>query len=114
MIDGRAGKQMAPHGRAGDAVVAAIRQAISEATDESTRTAVFVFRRTRQILAEAGGEPAAMPSRRTLYRLFGRLEVGRPTTGAAKTRRAAAARPGGPVGPGHGFAPGDPMESGAT
>ena len=55
MIDGRAGKQMHPHGRAGDAVVAAMRQAISEATDESTRTAVFVFRRTRQILAEAGG-----------------------------------------------------------
>src|SRR5258708_19412352 len=93
MIDGRAGKQMAPHGRAGDAVVAAIRQAISEATDESTRTAVFVFRRTRQILAEAGGEPAAMPSRRTLYRLFGRLEVGRHTTRAAKTPRSPAAPP---------------------
>src|SRR5258708_38435312 len=95
MIDGRAGKQMAPHGRAGDAVVAAMRQAISEATDESTRTAVFVFRRTRQILAEAGGEPAAEPSRRSLYRLFGWLEAGPPTTGTAKSPRLLAARPSG-------------------
>ena len=114
MIDGRAGKQMAPHGRAGDAVVAAMRQAISEARDESTRTAVFVFRRTRQILAEAGGEPTAMPSRRTLYRLFGRLEVGRHTTGSAKTRRSLAARPEGPFGQVAVSAPGDLMQIDST
>ena len=57
MIDHRAGKRMPPHGRADAAVVAAMRQAISEAAGDSTRTAVFVFRRTRQILAESGGEP---------------------------------------------------------
>ena len=114
MIDGRAGKQMTPHGRAGDTVVAAMRQAISEATDESTRTAVFVFRRTRQILAEAGGEPTAMPSRRTLYRLFGRLQAGRHTTGSAKTRRSLAARPGGPFGQVAVSAPGDLMQIDST
>ena len=56
MVDHRAGRRMPPHGRADDAVVAAMRQAIGEATDGSTRTAAFVFRRTRQILAGAGGE----------------------------------------------------------
>ena len=86
MVDHRAGKRMPPHGRADAAVVEAMQQAISEATDESTRTAVFVFRRTRQILAESGGAPS-MPSRRTLYRLFGRLQAGRHTTGSAKTRQ---------------------------
>ena len=55
MVDRRAGKRMPPHGRADAAVVAAMSQAISEAADELTRTAVFVFRRTKQILAEPGG-----------------------------------------------------------
>ena len=114
MIDGRGGKQMPPHGRAGDAVVAAMSQAISEAADESTRTAVFVFRRTRQILAEPGGEPAAMPSRRTLYRLFGRLQAGLDTTGLAKTRRSLAARPEGPFGQVAVTAPGDLMQIDST
>jgi len=114
MIDGRGGKQMPPHGRAADAVVAAMSQAISEAADESTRTAVFVFRRTRQILAEPGGEPAAMPSRRTLYRLFGRLQAGRHTTGSAKTRRSLAARPEGPFGQVAVTAPGDLMQIDST
>jgi putative transposase len=62
MVDHRAGRRMPPHGRADATVVAAMRQAISEAADESTRTAASVFRRTRQILAgggrEGGGEAA--------------------------------------------------------
>ena len=99
MVDHRAGRRMPPHGRADAAVVAAMRQAIGEAADESTRTAAFVFRRTRQILAGAGGEAAGkLPSERTLYRLFGRLEAGLDTTGSARTRRSLAARPEGPFG----------------
>jgi hypothetical protein len=113
MVDHRAGKQMPPHGRADTAVVAAMSQAISEATDESTRTAVFVFRRTRQILAGSGGAPA-MPSRRTLYRLFARLQAGRHTTGSAKTRRSLAARPEGPFGQVAVAAPGDLMQIDST
>jgi hypothetical protein len=101
---------MPPHGRAGDAVVEAMRQAIGE----STRTAVFVFRRTRQILSEPGGEPAAMPSLSTLYRLFGRLQAGRHTTGSAKTRRSLAARPEGPFGQVAVMAPGDLMQIDST
>jgi hypothetical protein len=115
MVDHRAGKRMPPHGRVGAAVVTAMSQAISEATDESSRTAVFVFRRTRQILTESGGEPAAaMPSRRTLYRLFGRLQAGRHTTGSARTRRSLAARPQRPFGQVAVTAPGDLMQIDST
>jgi hypothetical protein len=115
MVDHRAGKRMSPHGRADAAVVAAMRQAISEAADESTRTAVFVFRRTRQILAgEAGKAAVRLPSERTLYRLFGRLDAGRHTTGSARTRRSLAARPGGPFGQVAVTAPGDLMQIDST
>jgi hypothetical protein len=115
MIDHRAGKRMPPHGRADAAVVAAMRQAISEAVGDSTRTAVFVLRRTRQILAEAGGEPdGGMPSRSTLYRLFSRLQDGRHTTGSASTRRSLAGRPEGPFGQVPAAAPGDLMQIDST
>jgi hypothetical protein len=115
MVDHRAGRRMPPHGRADAAVVAAMRQAISEAADESTRTAVFVFRRTRQILAEEAGKAAVrLPSERTLYRLFGRLEAGRHTTGSARTRRSLAARPEGPFGQVAVTAPGDLMQIDST
>jgi Mu transposase, C-terminal len=115
MVDHRAGRRMPPHGRADAAVVAAMSRAISEAADDSTRTAVFVFRRTRQILAESGGEPdGGMPSRSTLYRLFGRLQGGRHTTGSASTRRSLAARPEGPFGQVPAAAPGDLMQIDST
>ena len=115
MIDHRAGKRMPPHGRADAAVVAAMRQAISEAAGDSTRTAVFVLRRTRQILAEFGGEPdGGMPSRSTLYRLFSRLQDGRHTTGLASTRRSPAGRPEGPFGQAPAAAPGDLMQIDST
>ena len=51
MVDNRARRRMPPHGRTGEAVVAAMRKAIGEAAEDSTRTAAFVFRRTREILA---------------------------------------------------------------
>jgi hypothetical protein len=115
MIDHRAGKRMSPHGRADAAVVAAMRQAISEAAGDSTRTAVFVLRRTRQILAGSGGEPdGRMPSRSTLYRLFSRLQDGRHTTGSASTRRSLAGRPEGPFGQVPAAAPGDLMQIDST
>jgi hypothetical protein len=115
MIDHRAGKRMPAHGRADAAVVAAMRQAISEAAGDSTRTAVFVLRRTRHILAESGGEPdGGMPSRSTLYRLFSRLQDGRHTTGSASTRRSLAGRPEGPFGQVPAAAPGDLMQIDST
>jgi hypothetical protein len=115
MVDRRAGRRMPPHGRSDAAVVAAMRQAIGEAADESTRTAAFVFRRARQILAEERGDEAGrLPSERTLYRLFGRLEAGRHTTESARTRRSLAARPEGPFGRVTAAAPGDVMQIDST
>jgi len=92
-----------------------MRQAIGEAAEDSTRTAAFVFRRTREILAGAGGGGAGkLPSERTLYRLFGRLEAGRHTSGSASTRRSLAARPEGPFGQVAVTAPGDVMQIDST
>jgi transposase InsO family protein len=115
MVDNRARRRMPPHGRTGEAVVAAMRKAIGEAAEDSTRTAAFVFRRTREILAEEGGDgPAALPSESTLYRLFARLEAGRHTTGSARTRRSLGARPDGPFGQVPAAAPGDVMQIDST
>jgi hypothetical protein len=111
MAGHRAGRRMPPHGRADPAVVTAMRKAIGEAAEEPTRTAAFVFRRTRQILAGADGE---LPSERTLYRLFGRLDAGRHTTGSARTRRSLAARPEGPFGQVAVTAPGEVMQIDST
>jgi hypothetical protein len=113
MVDHRAARQMPADGQADAAVVAAMRQAIGEATDEPTRTAVFVFRRTRQILADADAA-VRMPSERSLYRLFARLAAGRHTTGSAKTRRSLAARPEGPFGHLPAAVPGEVMQIDST
>jgi len=115
MVDHRAGRQMPTLRRTDDALVAAMRQAIGEATDDSTRTAAFVFRRTRQILAASdGGETATWPSRRTLYPLFARLSAGWHTTGSARTRRSLAARPAGPFGQVAPVSPDDLMQIDST
>src|SRR5260370_14322562 len=106
-MDCRARRRVPPRGRADAAVVAAMRKAIGEAAEDSTKTAAFVFRRTREVLAEDGGETGRLPSERTLYRLFARLEAGRPTTRSARTRRSLAAPPPGPVRRGAPAAPRD-------
>jgi hypothetical protein len=115
MAGHRVRKRLPPHGRADPAVAGAMRQAIAETAEDSTRTAAFVLRRTRQILA-ASDEQAApeMPSERTLYRLFGRLQAGKHATGSARTRRSLAARPDAPFGRREANAPGEVMEIDST
>ena len=115
MVDHRVSKRLPPHGRADPAVAGAMRQAIAETAGDSTRTAAFVLRRTRQILA-ASDEQAVpeMPSERTLYRLFGRLQAGKHATGSARTRRSLAARPDAPFGRREANAPGEVMEIDST
>ena len=115
MVDHRVSKRLPPHGRADPAVAGAMRQAIAETAEDSTRTAAFVLRRTRQILA-ASDEQAVpeMPSERTLYRLFGRLQAGKHATGSARTRRSLAARPDAPFGRREANAPGEVMEIDST
>lgn len=93
LVDRRAMRPTSTSGRVETQVVTAMRTAIEEASDTSTRTAGFVLWRTRQLLQEAEGWSGPMPSQRTLYRLFARLSQGRQTTGTARARRSLAARP---------------------
>lgn len=93
LVDRRAMRPTSTSGRVETQVVTAMRTAIAEASDTSTRTAGFVLWRTRQLLREAEGWSGPMPSQRTLYRLFARLSQGRHTTGTARARRSLAARP---------------------
>ena len=64
--DGRSpgGKPASPYGQVDPAVVEAMRQAIAEAEQESSRTATYLFWRTGQILeaAHGPGRPGCRPS----------------------------------------------------
>lgn len=93
LVDRRAMRPVSASGRVDDQVVTAMRTAIAEASDTSTRTAGFVLWWTRQLLEQAEGWSGPVPSQRTLYRLFARLSQGRQTTGTARARRSLAARP---------------------
>jgi hypothetical protein len=55
MVDHRIDKPVTAHGRADPLVVEALQQAIAEATQESSRTATYLFWRTGQILEAAHG-----------------------------------------------------------
>ena len=115
MADRRAVRRTPPHGRADPRVVEAVRQAIGEATDASTRTASYVFWRAGQVLeAEHGAGTVALPSRASLYRLFSSLSAGKHVTGSARTRRSLAARPDGPFSTLQPSAPGELMEIDST
>jgi hypothetical protein len=115
MVDHRGAKPVTPHGRADPRVIEAMAKAIAEAAGQSSRTATYVFWRTGQILdAERGPGTVAMPSRRSLYRLFETLSAGRHTTGSARTRRSLADRPGGPFGEADAWAPGEVMQIDST
>ena len=100
LVDHRAVTRAAPFGRADPQVVAAMRQAIAEAAEESSKTAAFVIWRTGQILA-ASDSTAVLPPQRTSYRLFAALSRGKHTTGSASTRRSLAGRPEGMFGQVH-------------
>ena len=95
LVDRRVAKRMPPTGRVDDRVAAAMRQAIDEATNDSSRTGSFVIWRTREILTAAGAGAQVLPSQRTMYRLFDTLSRGKHTTGSASTRRGLAGRPDG-------------------
>ncbi len=99
LVDGRADRQRGGGGGVDARVVAALEQAIAEATDASSRTVSWFRWRTEQLLAQQhGAQTAAMPSRAGFYRLFARLSKGRHTTGSARTRRSLAGRPPGQFG----------------
>jgi transposase InsO family protein len=117
LVDHRVVRRAMAFGRIDLRVVTAMRQAVEEATDDSSRTASFVIWRTEQI-AKAdtgdGGEPVVWPSQRSLYRLFDKVAVGKHTTGSAGTRRSLAGRPEGMFASAVVTAPGEVMEIDST
>ncbi|MFE7234102.1 integrase [Streptomyces sp. NPDC057596] len=111
--------RLAPHasllGRADPRVMSAIRQAIAESVDASTRTIEYWRWRTEQILtAEHGKGVVEMPSRATFYRLFSKLSHGVHVTGSARTRRSLANQPDGPFRYDQVAAPGELMQIDST
>ena len=113
LADRRLSRRKRPAGRADEQVVAAMREAIGETPDASSRTAGFVIWRMKEILAGAGHD-GPVPSDRTLYRLFGTLSHGRHATGSASTRRSLAGRPEGMFGSLPAAAPGEVVQIDST
>jgi hypothetical protein len=113
LVDRRAARRVRPAGRADDQVVGAMRQAIKEAERASSKTTGFTIWRAKEILAGAGYD-GAVPSDRTLYRLFGTLAHGRHVTGSASTRRSLAGRPEGTFGSLAVAAPGEVVQIDST
>jgi transposase InsO family protein len=113
LADRRLSRRKRPAGRAGDQVVAAMREAVGETPDASSRTAGFVIWQMKEILAGAGYD-GLVPSDRTLYRLFGTLSHGRHATGSASTRRSLAGRPEGMFGSLPAAAPGEVVQIDST
>jgi hypothetical protein len=109
----RAARRMRPAGRADDQAVDAMRQSIKEAEKASPKTTGFIIWRAREIL-DGSGYDGAVPSERTLYRLFGTLSHGRHVTGSASTRRPPAGRPDGMSGSLAVAAPGEVVQVGST
>jgi putative transposase len=115
LVDWRADRQRPVQGRTDQRVLEALRQAIDEATERSTRTAGYFYWRVQQLLtAQHGAGVVPMPSRATFYRLFERLSQGRHTTGSARTRRSLANRPDGPFGELVACRPGELVEIDST
>lgn len=90
LVDHRSVRKRKEFGNAPDAVVAAMRQAIKEGVETSTRNGAYLIWRTGEIIRENGGDLAELPSRRTLYRLLDSLAAGTHATGSAVTRRSTA------------------------
>ncbi|WP_316959746.1 DDE-type integrase/transposase/recombinase [Streptomyces sp. TRM68367] len=115
LADGRSAKQMQAFGQVDPVVVEAMRQAIAETADASSRSIGFTLWRTQQILSDRKETAEVeLPSQATLYRLFEKLAVGTHATGSARTRRSVGARPSGPFGEVPASAPGELMQIDST
>ncbi len=114
LVDHRSVRKRKEFGDAPDAVVAAMRQAIKEGVETSTRNGSYLIWRTGEILRENGGDLAKLPSRRTLYRLLDRLAAGTHATGSAATRRSKAHGAAAPFGELTVSAPGEVMQIDST
>ncbi|MFJ3307838.1 Mu transposase C-terminal domain-containing protein [Streptomyces sp. NPDC086549] len=115
LADHRPMRKTPQFGEVDEAVVDAMRQAIDEAVDASTRTGTFLLWRVGEILQKTPeGRAAKLPSRATLYRLLAKLTAGTHTTGSATTRRSKAHGAKTPHGQLPVFAPGEIMQIDST
>jgi hypothetical protein len=115
LADGRSAKQMPAFGKVDAAVVEAMRQAIDETAEDSSKTIGFIAWRVKEILTGSeDGAGVEVPSRATLYRLYSKLATGTHATGSASTRRSVKARPPGPFGELPASAPGELMQIDST
>ncbi|MGK5631845.1 hypothetical protein [Streptomyces sp. URMC 123] len=105
LADRRAARKRPEFGTVDIRVVEAMRQAIDEGVDPSTRTASYLIWRTKEILTQTEDEDGTeteddetedgqsgpqWPSRATLYRLVEKLTAGTHTLDSAVTRRSKA------------------------
>ncbi|MFF1909598.1 Mu transposase C-terminal domain-containing protein [Kitasatospora sp. NPDC058218] len=114
LADHRPVRKRREFGSVPEPVVDAMRQAIKEGVDTSTRNGAYLIWRTGEILRERGGEPVELPSRRTLYRLVAKLTAGTHATGSAVTRRSRAHGAAAPFGELTVSAPGEVMQIDST
>ncbi|WP_329948751.1 hypothetical protein [Streptomyces sp. BE303] len=115
LADGRSAKQMPAFGSVDAAAVEAMRQAIGETAEDSSKTIGFIVWRAKEILAgRKGAARVEVPSRAALYRLYNKLATGTHATGSARTRRSVNARPPGPFGEVPASAPGELMQIDST
>ncbi|MFF3129491.1 Mu transposase C-terminal domain-containing protein [Streptomyces sp. NPDC057908] len=115
LVDHRQAAKRPAFGSVDERVVEAMRTAISEAVDASTRTGSFILWRTGEILRETSGtQDLELPSERTLYRPLAKLTDGTHTFSAASTRRSKAHGAKAPFGELPAFAPGEVMQIDST
>ncbi|MEU6406193.1 Mu transposase C-terminal domain-containing protein [Streptomyces sp. NPDC046985] len=115
LADHRPVRRKPAFGAVDDRVVAAMRQAVAEAVDASTRRGTFIIWRTGELLRQTPeGRAVKLPSERTLYRLLAKLTDGTHTFGSAVTRRSRAHGAVGPFGEREVFAPGEIMQIDST
>ncbi|MFD0567831.1 Mu transposase C-terminal domain-containing protein [Kitasatospora saccharophila] len=115
LIDHRLAPKPPGFGSVDERVVAAMRVAISEAVDASTRTGSYLLWRTGEILRQdPESKDIELPSERTLYRVLAKLTRGTHTFGAATTRRSRAHGAKTPFGELPAFAPGEVMQIDST
>ncbi|MFJ7281040.1 Mu transposase C-terminal domain-containing protein [Kitasatospora sp. NPDC098663] len=115
LVDRRAAPRAPEFTAVDERVVAAMRAAISEGVDASTRTGSYLIWRTGEILRQTPEtQGVELPSRSTLYRLLAKLTLRTHTFGTASTRRSRAHGAKTPFGELPAFAPGEVMQIDST
>ncbi|GAA2126820.1 DDE-type integrase/transposase/recombinase [Kitasatospora saccharophila] len=114
LADRRPVRKRAEFGSVPELVVEAMRKAIKEGVDTSTRNGAYLIWRTGEILRESESEAVELPTRRTLYRLLAKLTKGTHTMGSAVTRRSKAHGAAAPFGQLTVSAPGEVMQIDST